>query len=115
MIIDRTREDSMRVWDIDPGFLNHKSLLGEHREIHAIYTILTEDKKGYARHPETRRWKDHLNALIVRHDLVVCEMTLRGFKHKSPMASDTFAVSWPGILIDPPDRQFSILKKKVYQ
>lgn len=43
----------MRVWDIDPGYLNDKSLLGEHREIHAVHVILTQGKKGYARHPET--------------------------------------------------------------
>jgi len=27
----------MRIWDIDPGFLNAQSLLGEHRELHGIY------------------------------------------------------------------------------
>jgi hypothetical protein len=45
----------MRVWDIHPGFLNRQSLLGEHREIHAIHTIVSRQKKGYSRHPETLR------------------------------------------------------------
>jgi hypothetical protein len=31
----------MRVWDVNPGYLNRPSLLGEHREIHAIVSILT--------------------------------------------------------------------------
>jgi hypothetical protein len=34
----------MRVWDADPGYLNRQSLLGEHREIHAILSIVTKDR-----------------------------------------------------------------------
>ena len=45
----------MRVWDISPGYLNRPSLLGEHRDIHAIVSILTQAQKGFARYPETRR------------------------------------------------------------
>jgi len=43
----------MRIWDINPGYLHDKSLLGEHRELHAIVSILSKNKKGYSRHPET--------------------------------------------------------------
>lgn len=75
----------MRVWDIAPCFLNRQSLLGEHREIHAIHTILSQGKSGYFRHPETRRWSGQLAALRFRHDLVTVEMLLRGFKHHSPL------------------------------
>ena len=75
----------MRVWDVDPGYLNRQSLLGEHREIHAILSIVTNNKKGYARHPETLRWKDRLGALKHRHDLVVSEMQLRSYQHHSPV------------------------------
>jgi len=35
----------MRIWDIHPGYLNRQSLLGEHRELHGIFSIIT-NKKG---------------------------------------------------------------------
>ncbi len=102
----------MRVWDVDPGFLNDKSLLGEHREIHAIYTVLTQGKKGYARHPETLRWKKYLEALRVRHELIVSEMTFRGFRHHSPLSETAITSCWPDTMIDPPGRQFELLAAK---
>jgi len=46
----------MRVWDLPAGYLNRQSLLGEHRELHGIHTILTQNKTGCASHPETLRW-----------------------------------------------------------
>jgi len=57
----------MRVWDINPEKLCRNHLLGEHREIHGIWSILTKGKKGYANHPETLRWKGRLKALYRRH------------------------------------------------
>ena len=101
----------MRVWDVDPGYLNRQSLLGEHREIHAILSIVTQDKKGYAHHPETLRWKDRLGALKHRHDLVVSEMQLRGYQHHSP-ATVQGSSAWPDEFVDPPGRQFTILRHK---
>lgn len=102
----------MRVWDIDPGFLNNLSLLGEHREIHAIHSILTQNKKGYARHPETRRWKHHLGALSRRHEGLVAEMELRGFNHRSPMLETELQDQWPELYIDEPGPQYQILRQK---
>ncbi len=101
----------MRVWDVDPGYLNRQSLLGEHREIHAILSIITNDKKGYAQHPETLRWKDRLGTLKHRHDLVVSEMRLRGYQHHSPVTVQE-ALAWPDEFVDPPGRQFAILRDK---
>jgi hypothetical protein len=102
----------MRVWDIHPGFLNRQSLLGEHREIHAIHTVLTKNKKGYSRHPETLRWRDHLAALWLRHEEVVAEMRLRGFNHFSPLPAPRTKIIWPRVFIDAPGRQFALLAKK---
>jgi hypothetical protein len=101
----------MRVWDVNPGYLNRQSLLGEHREIHAILSITTHNKKGYARHPETLRWKNNLEALKRRHNLVVSEMHLRGYQHHSPVVIQG-APSWPSEFVDPPGRQFAILEDK---
>lgn len=73
----------MRIWDVPPSVLCRKHLLGEHRELHALWTILTENKKGYTHHPETLRWKGKLKALFLRHEAQVEEMHDRGYNHKS--------------------------------
>lgn len=124
----------MRAWDIDAGFLNDKSLLGEHRELHGMMSIIKHNKKGYSRHPETLRWKDFPAGLSCRHDLLREEMLLRGFKHHSPAL---FAVDipvspalpevegerpagfmkeetrlWPPVYIDEPGGQYKILETK---
>ena len=36
----------MRIWDIAAHKLCRNHLLGEHRELHAIWSILTTGKKG---------------------------------------------------------------------
>ncbi len=77
----------MRVWDIAPGKLCRNHLLGEHREIHAIWSILTRNKKGYCRHPETLRWKGKLKALFLRHKKLVLQMASRGYQHKSNLSA----------------------------
>jgi hypothetical protein len=103
----------MRVWDIQANVLCNNHLLGEHREIHAIWKILTENKKGYARHPETLRWKGNLLALYLRHEKVVAEMIKRGFNHKSTLRKELVTGSGTqSIFIDQPDRQRMILLNK---
>ena len=77
----------MRIWDIDPSKLCRQHLLGEHRELHAIWTILTQNKKGYSKHPETKRWKGKLLALYKRHQKLVKEMKRRGYRHNSDLDS----------------------------
>jgi len=73
----------MRIWDIEPEKLCRIHLLGEHRELHAIWTILTQGKKGYRNHPETKRWVGKLRALYKRHEELKKEMTHRGYSHNS--------------------------------
>lgn len=75
----------MRIWDISPAYLCKNHLLGEHRELHALWTILTQDKKGYRHHPETKRWIGKLGALYLRHNALVSEMKTRGYMHKSSL------------------------------
>ena len=75
----------MRIWDLSPSRLCRNHLLGEHRELHAIWSVLTKNKKGYSRHPEVLRWKGRLKALYQRHELLVAEMSERGYIHKSPL------------------------------
>jgi hypothetical protein len=73
----------MRIWDIKPKKLCRNHLLGEHRELHAIWSILTKGKKGYSRHPETLRWKGKLKALYKRHSELALEMQSRCYDHRS--------------------------------
>jgi hypothetical protein len=75
----------VRIWDLEARLLCDRHLLGEHRELHAIWSILTTGGTGYAQHPETRRWRGRLAALYARHDEQVAEMDRRGFRHASPL------------------------------
>src|SRR2546423_13947003 len=75
----------MRIWDLAGMDLRDRHLLGEHRELHAVWSILTTGKRGYARHPETLRWRGRPAALYARHDEQVQEMRRRGFRHRSPL------------------------------
>jgi len=75
----------MRIWDLPPEVLCRNHLLGEHRELHAIWSILTNNKKGYPRHPEVIRWRGRLKALYLRHQILVKEMGNRGYRHNSPL------------------------------
>jgi hypothetical protein len=75
----------MRIWDLHPSILCRQHLLGEHRELHALWSVLTNNKKGYSRHPETLRWVGKLKALYTRHKSLVKEMKNRGYNHYSDL------------------------------
>lgn len=75
----------MRIWDIPPRILCRQHLLGEHRELHGLWNILTLGKLGYSRHPETLRWVGKNGALYARHEALVQEMERRGYAHHSPL------------------------------
>ena len=103
----------MRIWDIPPSKLCRKHLLGEHRELHALWTVITEGKKGYSMHPETIRWKGKLRALYLRHEQLVEEMKQRGYKHQSPLEKKSATgKSFQDYFIDKPEKQVLILKQK---
>jgi uncharacterized protein YbgA (DUF1722 family) len=102
----------MRIWDINPGYLNRQSLLGEHRELHGIVSIIENNKKGYSRHPETVRWIGYQWALKQRHQLLSSEMKLRGFTDKTPVVMSGNNGVWPDIYIDEPYIQFRLLTDK---
>lgn len=102
----------MRIWDINPGYLNRQSLLGEHRELHGIVSIIKYNKKGYSRHPETIRWINYGWAIKQRHKLLSAEMSLRGYTDKSPVNLRSNKEQWPEIYIDLPHAQIDLLKNK---
>ncbi|MDH5737276.1 MAG: DUF1722 domain-containing protein [Gammaproteobacteria bacterium] len=102
----------MRIWDINPGYLNRQSLLGEHRELHGLVSIMVNGKKGYSRHPETIRWIGFGWAIRQRHRALASEMALRGYTDKSPLRTRSNKGKWPAIYIDAPHIQFELLKEK---
>src|SRR5690606_28858341 len=103
----------MRIWDVDPCLLCRSHLLGEHRELHGLWNILTRGLIGYSRHPETRRWEGRLKALYLRHEALVAEMERRGYRHHSPLdAALATGADVQDVFIDPPDRQRQILRDK---
>ncbi|MCI5138694.1 MAG: DUF1722 domain-containing protein [Candidatus Electrothrix sp. AR1] len=102
----------MRIWDINPGYLNRQSLLGEHRELHGIASIIVNGKKGYSKHPETLRWVGYGWALKMRHELLAAEMSLRGFNEKTPVLTASNEGVWPEEYIDAPREQFTLLAAK---
>ncbi|MCV0430250.1 pyrimidine dimer DNA glycosylase/endonuclease V [Nitrosopumilus sp.] len=103
----------MRIWDVSPDLLCRNHLLGEHRELHAMWSIITEKKKGYSKHPETLRWKGKLNALYLRHEKLVSEMNSRGYLHKSPLDKQkATGKSIQNSFVHSINEQINILKNK---
>lgn len=103
----------MRIWDIQPRKLCRNHLLGEHRELHAIWSVLTKNRKGYSKHPETLRWKGRLAALYLRHENIVAEMKKRGYSHKSSLdARLARGAERQSVFIDSRERQAALLRKK---
>src|SRR5690554_2499542 len=103
----------MRIWDLPPEILCRNHLLGEHNELHGLWTILTEGRTGYARHPETLRWRGKLAALYNRHEQLVAEMERRGYNHRSPL--DPALATGSAIqdeYVDTPEEQVRILRVK---
>ncbi|MEW6657584.1 MAG: pyrimidine dimer DNA glycosylase/endonuclease V [Thermodesulfobacteriota bacterium] len=103
----------MRIWDLAPELLCRQHLLGEHRELHGLWVILTKDKKGFARHPETARWRGKLSALYQRHELLVAEMARRGYRHQTPLPeAEAVGLAEQREYKDTPAEQVRILKAK---
>lgn len=102
----------MRVWDLSPGYLNRESLLGEHRELHGIHSILINGRRGYSRHPETVRWRGALDGLACRHSQLAAEMRLRGYQDRTPVAWTPARSSWPDVFVTEPADQVTLLRRK---
>ena len=81
--------------------------------MHAIWSVIVNGKKGYARHPETLRWKRKLKALYGRHEALVSEMTARGYRHLSPLPKrQATGRAKQTIYVDRPRKQIVILRNK---
>jgi hypothetical protein len=103
----------MRIWDLPVEKLCTPHLLGEHAELHAMWSIILKRKKGYASHPETRRWVGKLRALYKVHEDIAEEMMHRGFNHKSPLDKKLAqGNSMQDEFVDTPEEQKRLLRTK---
>ena len=102
----------MRVWDVHPGYLDRQRLLAEHRELHGVVAVTTGGLRGYAAHPETRRWTGLGWACAMRHRLLAAEMTFRGYRDRTPVRLRRARGRWPATFIDEPDAQLCLLARK---
>lgn len=107
------REIGVRIWDLPPRQLCRQHLLGEHRELHAIWSIITRNRKGYAEHPETKRWRGKLRALYARHAALVEEMNRRGYHHYTDLdVRYARGLARQNDYVDSPSEQRRLLKAK---
>jgi len=103
----------LRIWDVEPALLCRSHLLGEHRELHAVWNIHTLGRRGYSRHPETLRWKGKLKALRARHEALVREMDARGYSHRSELDSALASGrATQDAFVDAPGEQVRIIRSK---
>lgn len=103
----------MRIWDLSPEKMCRNHLLGEHRELHALWSILVKKKRGFRNHPETLRWRGKLKALYQRHKLLAQEMKKRGYQHKSVLDKrEACGQAHQNDYVDSLSKQKEILKKK---
>jgi len=68
----------LRVWDVPVERLCRQHLLGQHNEIHAMFSVITKGTKGWSNHPETKRWKGKLKALYLKHNETAEESVVEG-------------------------------------
>jgi hypothetical protein len=103
----------LRIWDVPPSRLCRKHLLGEHRELHGLWNIITQNKRGYSRHPETLRWVGKQKALYKRHEALAAEIQRRGYRHNSRL--DKSLATGKGrqtVFIDSIREQYRLLRAK---
>lgn len=72
----------MRQWKVDPRILCRQHLVAEHNEHHMFLGSLRKKISidGYIRNGLIEP-----KNLLIRHDVLVTEMTNRGYKHKTPL------------------------------
>ena len=103
----------MRVWDVPPSILCRRHLLGEHRELHGLWNVITLGKTGYREHRETKRRIGRLAALYNRHEAQAAEMLRRGNRHNTPLdESLADGLAEQDLLIYSLDEQVCMLTEK---
>lgn len=71
----------VRIWCVPVEALDRQHLLGEHHELHTIFSVLHNHLKGFSKHTQTLRFKPHISQLVDRHYQQIQEMLKRGYNH----------------------------------
>lgn len=104
----------MRVWDqMHPKDLCRQHLLAQWMEGRGLWNILTQGKKGYANHPETKRWRGYEAALMRTLARTRIAMEARGWNPK-PLPDSTLTLEQTQTCPLPPpwDDQLATLRSK---
>lgn len=63
----------MRVWN-EMNLADYvENICWQNIETLCVWSVITNNKKGYSKHPETVRYRHNLNALVYRHIKLVHE------------------------------------------
>jgi Pyrimidine dimer DNA glycosylase len=73
---------AMRMWMVSPKLMCRQHLLGEHVELHMLVACL---KREFSIQGYVDQGLVNTRSIYSRHDALVAEMTLRGYKHQSPL------------------------------
>lgn len=75
----------VRIWRTSVKVMDRQHLLGEHYELHVVVSALLRGKGAWFKHPQTKRFYNHIGQLVDRHMQQVREFNCRGYNHKSPI------------------------------
>ena len=101
----------MKIWDVNPGYLNQEDLCEEDRTLHRIAS-LSKRKEEQLQSSEAIRWLAHGWAIKQRHKQVTCEMALRGFDSCAAIRTHSNFENWPVNYIHQPAKQLQLLREK---
>jgi hypothetical protein len=96
----------MRMWMVDPTVMCRAHLLGEHVELHMLVGTIKKNVslRGYVDGGLVDVRKVHQ-----RHEQLVCEMSLRGYNHRSPL--DEFSYTGPVGSVDPAVSEIELARR----
>jgi hypothetical protein len=70
------------MWMVDPKIMCRKHLLGEHAELHMFVGTI---QKGVSLDGYVNRGLVDTSKIKLRHEILVLEMVVRGYRHNSPL------------------------------
>lgn len=78
----------MRIWGVDPSLMCKAHLLGEHREMHALISMVRLGTKQKQLEAHCRLQQVAIHEIYDRHEVLAQEISRRGWNHKTPMSEE---------------------------
>jgi len=75
----------MRLWCVDPSKMCRKHLLDEHL---AVHTLIGRVVKNLTMTGYIQKGLVEVHNLVSRHDQIVAEFVVRGWKHNTPLTEE---------------------------